>query len=66
MTEYSSMAEARAAFVRERLEFLAQQRLLLMQQEGVIAESRREIEREIVELNVEELDSAPTWTEIRL
>ena len=60
------MAEARAAFVRERLEFLAQQRLLLMQQEGVIAESRREIEREIVELNVEELDSAPTWTEIRL
>lgn len=66
MTEYSSMAEARAAFVRERLEFLAQQRLLLMQQEGVIAESRREIEREIVELNVEELDSATTWTEIRL
>ena len=66
MTEYSSMAEARAAFVRERLEFLAQQRLLLMQQEGVIAESRREIEREIVKLNVEELDSAPTWTEIRL
>jgi hypothetical protein len=60
------MAEARAAFVRERLEFLAQQRLLLMQQEGVIAESRREIEREIVKLNVEELDSAPTWTEIRL
>ena len=60
MTEYSSMAEARAAFVRERLEFLAQQRLLLMQQEGVIAESRREIEREIVELNVEELDSATT------
>lgn len=60
------MAEARAAFVRERLEFLAQQRLLLMQQEGVIAESRREIEREIVELNVEELDSATTWTEIRL
>tara|TARA_R100000008_G_scaffold81735_1_gene65290 strand:+ start:552 stop:737 length:186 start_codon:yes stop_codon:yes gene_type:complete len=58
MTEHSSMAEARAAFVRERLEFLAQQRLLLMQQEGVIAESRREIEREIVELNVEELDSA--------
>jgi len=66
MTEYSSMAEARAAFVRERLEFLAQQRLLLMQQEGVIAESRREIEREIVELNVEELDSAPTWNKIRL
>ncbi len=60
MTEHSSMAEARAAFVRERLEFLAQQRLLLMQQEGVIAESRREIEREIVELNVEELDSATT------
>jgi len=60
------MAEARAAFVRERLEFLAQQRLLLMQQEGVIAESRREIEREIVELNVEELDSAPTWNKIRL
>ena len=54
------MAEARAAFVREKLEFLAQQRLLLMQQEGVIAESRREIEREIVELNVEELDSATT------
>ena len=60
------MAEARAAFVRERLEFLAQQRLLLMQQEGVIAESRREIEREIVKLNVEELDSAPTWNKIRL
>ena len=60
MTEYSSMAEARAAFVRERLEFLAQQRLLLMKQEGVLAESRREIEREIVELNVEELGSVTT------
>ena len=42
--------------IREQLKILAETRIIIMKQEAVIASSRRKVERQIVELNLQELN----------
>ena len=50
-----TFSEARQFYVSERLAMLSKERIILLQEESAIARSRREIEREITQINVEEL-----------
>jgi hypothetical protein len=50
-----SFGEARQFYVNERLKMLTESRNQLLTEESVIASSRRDIEREITLLHVEEL-----------
>ena len=50
-----TFSEARQFYVSERLAMLSKERIILLQEESAIASSRREIEREITQIHVEEL-----------
>jgi len=50
-----TFSEARQFYVSERLAMLSKERIILLQEESAIARSRREIEREITQIHVEEL-----------
>lgn len=50
-----TFTEARQFYVSERLAMLSKERIILLQEESAIARSRREIEREITQIHVEEL-----------
>jgi len=50
-----TFTEARQFYVSERLTMLSKERIILLQEESAIARSRREIEREITQIHVEEL-----------
>ena len=50
-----TFSEARQFYVSERLAMLSKERIILLQEESSIAMKRREIEREITQINVEEL-----------
>ena len=50
-----TFTEARQFYVSERLAMLSKERIILLQEESAIAMKRREIEREITQIHVEEL-----------
>ena len=50
-----TFSEARQFYVSERLAMLSKERIILLQEESAIAMKRREIEREITQIHVEEL-----------
>ena len=50
-----TFTEARQFYVSERLTMLSKERIILLEEESAIARSRREIEREITQIHVEEL-----------
>jgi len=50
-----TFTEARQFYVSERLAMLSKERIILLEEESAIARSRREIEREITQIHVEEL-----------
>jgi len=50
-----TFSEARQFYVSERLAMLSKERIILLGEESAIARSRREIEREITQIHVEEL-----------
>ena len=50
-----TFSEARQFYVSERLAMLSKERFILLQEERAIAMKRREIEREITQIHVEEL-----------
>ena len=50
-----TFTEARQFYVSERLAMLSKERIILLQEESSIATKRREIEREITQIHVEEL-----------
>ena len=50
-----TFSEARQFYVSERLAMLSKERFILLQEESAIAIKRREIEREITQIHVEEL-----------
>ena len=50
-----TFSEARQFYVSERLAMLSKERIILLQEESAIAVKRREIEREITQIHVEEL-----------
>ena len=50
-----TFSEARQFYVSERLAMLSKERIILLQEESAIAIKRREIEREITQIHVEEL-----------
>mgnify|MGYP000041103751 CR=1 FL=1 len=50
-----TFTEARQFYVSERLAMLSKERIILLQEESAIAIKRREIEREITQIHVEEL-----------
>ena len=50
-----TFSEARQFYVSERLAMLSKERIILLQEESSIAMKRREIEREITQIHVEEL-----------
>ena len=50
-----TFSEARQFYVSERLAMLSKERIILLGEESAIASSRREIEREITQIHVEEL-----------
>ena len=50
-----TFTEARQFYVSERLAMLSKERIILLQEESAIAVKRREIEREITQIHVEEL-----------
>ena len=50
-----TFSEARQIYVSERLAMLSKERIILLGEESAIAIKRREIEREITQIHVEEL-----------
>jgi len=50
-----TFTEARQFYVSERLAMLSKERIILLGEESAIAMKRREIEREITQIHVEEL-----------
>ena len=50
-----TFSEARQFYVSERLAMLSKERITLYEEESAIAIKRREIEREITQIHVEEL-----------
>ena len=50
-----TFTEARQFYVSERLAMLSKERFILLEEESAIAMKRREIEREITQIHVEEL-----------
>ena len=50
-----TFTEARQFYVSERLAMLSKERIILLEEESAIAMKRREIEREITQIHVEEL-----------
>ena len=50
-----TFSEARQIYVSERLAMLSKERIILLEEESAIAMKRREIEREITQIHVEEL-----------
>ena len=50
-----TFSEARQFYVSERLAMLSKERIILLGEESAIATKRREIEREITQIHVEEL-----------
>jgi len=50
-----TFSEARQFYVSERLAMLSKERIILLGEESAIAVKRREIEREITQIHVEEL-----------
>jgi len=50
-----TFSEARQFYVSERLAMLSKERFILLEEESAIAMKRREIEREITQIHVEEL-----------
>ena len=50
-----TFTEARQFYVSERLAMLSKERIILLGEESAIAVKRREIEREITQIHVEEL-----------
>ena len=50
-----TFSEARQFYVSERLAMLSKERIILYEEESSIAMKRREIEREITQIHVEEL-----------
>ena len=50
-----TFSEARQFYVSERLAMLSKERIILLGEESAIAMKRREIEREITQIHVEEL-----------
>ena len=50
-----TFSEARQFYVSERLAMLSKERIILLGDESAIAVKRREIEREITQIHVEEL-----------
>ena len=50
-----TFSEARQLYVSERLAMLSKERIILLEEESAIAVKRREIEREITQIHVEEL-----------
>ena len=50
-----TFSEARQFYVSERLAMLSKERIILYEEESAIAMKRREIEREITQIHVEEL-----------
>ena len=50
-----TFSEARQFYVSERLAMLSKERIILYGEESAIAMKRREIEREITQIHVEEL-----------
>ena len=50
-----TFTEARQFYVSERLAMLSKERIILYEEESAIAMKRREIEREITQIHVEEL-----------
>ena len=50
-----TFTEARQFYVSERLTMLSKERIILLEEESAIAMKRREIEREITQIHVEEL-----------
>ena len=50
-----TFTEARQFYVSERLAMLSKERIILLGEESAIATKRREIEREITQIHVEEL-----------
>ena len=50
-----TFSEARQFYVSERLAMLSKERIILLEEESAIARSRRDIEREITQIHVEEL-----------
>jgi len=50
-----TFSEARQNYVSERLAMLSKERFILLEEESAIAMKRREIEREITQIHVEEL-----------
>ena len=50
-----TFSEARQFYVSERLAMLSKERIILLGEESAIAVKRREIEREIAQIHVEEL-----------
>ena len=50
-----TFSEARQIYVSERLAMLSKERIILYEEESAIAMKRREIEREITQIHVEEL-----------
>ena len=50
-----TFSEARQFYVSERLAMLSKERFILLEEESAITIKRREIEREITQIHVEEL-----------
>ena len=50
-----TFSEARQFYVSERLAMLSKERIILLGEESAIAMKRREIEREITQIHIEEL-----------